>query len=136
MEGSQEDTESANLANRIQRLQFKSTPNIVNDQPEIISTEEEAAVFFEDCRRRIDFVLVYEKEESKTETEIEKRKERIRDFFHQSMKTLGLELEFDVQRKERHESVMFVKVHAPFKLLCRKAEKLKVGRRAFILLGG
>lgn len=109
--------------------------------------------FFNDGRRRIDFVLTYEKMASedladpsrggptsganrnsakkKSSSAVDDAKRR--QFFLDNLRKAGLELEIDEQQadgaKSSSDSVKllgFVKIHAPWPVLCREAEILRM----------
>ncbi|XP_071483515.1 anoctamin-4-like isoform X8 [Diadema antillarum] len=89
-------------------------------------------LFFRDGKRRIDFVLAYRKMESE---EREEKRVRKRANFQANLKEEGLELEEETSEPPEpkdddpnaHDGrTFFVKVHAPWDLLARYAEELKV----------
>lgn len=113
------------------------------------------SVFFDDGQRRIDFVLVFEKDETDSETKeasdqtntgpsnVLKRlealphlghdtiksgaeREKLRLFFESNLVNEGLELEEDVRKEEDGRMTIFIKVHAPWAVVCRQAEVLKM----------
>ncbi|XP_051974367.1 anoctamin-6-like [Xyrauchen texanus] len=85
------------------------------------------SLFFNDGRRRIDFVLVYEDESkniSEKKTSILRRKLRRREYFEASLMSMGLELE--ATQSVVDEKMSYVKVHMPFDVLCTYAEVLHI----------
>ncbi|KAJ8373376.1 hypothetical protein AAFF_G00265640 [Aldrovandia affinis] len=85
--------------------------------PETEFNGEADSLFFNDRKRRIDFVLVYEDEKEESE-------KRRREYFEASLMKMGLELE--ATRSVLDEKVMFVKVHMPWDVLCTYAEVLHI----------
>ncbi|XP_030373607.1 anoctamin-1 isoform X2 [Scaptodrosophila lebanonensis] len=82
--------------------------------------ELNTSLFFDDCKRSIDFVLGY-KTNAHDETEAEnKEKRRV---FETNLRNQGLELEEVHKLKEQ---LHFVKIHAPLEVLRRYAEILKL----------
>ncbi|KAL4658469.1 anoctamin-6 isoform X1 [Arapaima gigas] len=84
------------------------------------------SLFFNDGKRRIDFMLVYEDEDKK---EFEKRhafqrRKRRRQYFEADLIMRGLELE--ASRSVLDDKLVFVKVHMPWDLLCTYAEVLHI----------
>ncbi|XP_051977070.1 anoctamin-6-like isoform X1 [Xyrauchen texanus] len=85
------------------------------------------SLYFNDGKRRIDFVLVYEDESknvSDKKTSIIRRKQRRREYFEASLMNMGLELE--TTQSVVDEKLCFVKVHMPFEVLCTYAEVLHI----------
>ncbi|XP_066543205.1 anoctamin-6 [Amia ocellicauda] len=87
---------------------------------------ETDSLFFVDGKRRIDFVLVYEDEEKKEyeKRQVHQRRKRKREYFEASLIKMGLELEG--VRSVVDEKIIFVKVHAPWDVLCTYAEVLHI----------
>ncbi|KAI1882096.1 hypothetical protein AGOR_G00247170 [Albula goreensis] len=84
------------------------------------------SLHFNDGKRRIDFVLVYEDEDKK---DFEKRhtfqrKKRRREYFEASLMKMGMELEATPSVVD--DKVIFVKVHMPWDVLCTYAEVLHI----------
>ncbi|KAK1169164.1 anoctamin-6-like isoform X1 [Acipenser oxyrinchus oxyrinchus] len=84
------------------------------------------SLFFNDGERRIDFVLVYEDEDTK---DFEKRhqfqrRKRQRQYFEESLMNTGLELE--ATKSVLNEKVVFVKGHTPWEVLCTYAEVMHI----------
>ncbi|XP_014377322.1 anoctamin-6 isoform X1 [Alligator sinensis] len=85
------------------------------------------SLFFNDGQRRIDFVLVYEdesKKENRTKKLNKKRKQRKRENYESNLISNGLELE--ATRSVLDEHLIFVKVHAPWEVLCTYAEVMHI----------
>ncbi|XP_015208423.1 anoctamin-6 [Lepisosteus oculatus] len=84
------------------------------------------SLFFNDGTRRIDFVLVYEDEDKKEydKRHMYQRRKRRREYFEASLMKMGLELE--ATHSVLDEKVIFVKVHAPWEVLCTYAEVLHI----------
>ncbi|XP_046544357.1 anoctamin-4-like isoform X4 [Haliotis rubra] len=99
-----------------------------NDQLHLKTDPE--SMFFNDGRRRIDFVLAYK---TNTGSNEEKRKKR-RDVFEENLRNEGLELEIEekkakplgkqnkIQQLLKEDNLYFVKVHATWEVLTRYAE--------------
>ncbi|XP_006015993.1 anoctamin-6 isoform X2 [Alligator sinensis] len=84
------------------------------------------SLFFNDGQRRIDFVLVYE-DESKKENrtkKLNKKRKRKRENYESNLISNGLELE--ATRSVLDEHLIFVKVHAPWEVLCTYAEVMHI----------
>lgn len=80
-------------------------------------------MYFDDRIRRIDFILAWEVPEKKDEEdEDEIKAKKARTVFERNLEKEGLELEQDL----RDEKVHFTKVHAPWEVLTRYAEILKM----------
>ncbi|XP_075966402.1 anoctamin-5b isoform X1 [Anarhichas minor] len=77
-------------------------------------------VFFRDGVRRIDFVLSYVDDKDG-----EKKQERRR-AFEANLKKEGLELETEDKSDSKDQKTYFLKIHAPWSVLARYAEILKV----------
>ncbi|XP_031702256.1 anoctamin-5-like isoform X1 [Anarrhichthys ocellatus] len=77
-------------------------------------------VFFRDGVRRIDFVLSYVDDKDG-----EKKQERRR-AFEANLKKEGLELETEDKSDSKDQKTYFLKIHAPWNVLARYAEILKV----------
>ncbi|XP_055973873.1 anoctamin-6 isoform X1 [Sorex fumeus] len=84
------------------------------------------SLFFNDGQRRIDFVLVYEdesrKEVNKKGTNEKQRKKR--QAYESNLICDGLQLE--ATRSVLDDKLVFVKVHAPFEVLCTYAELMHI----------
>ncbi|XP_067420264.1 anoctamin-6 [Emydura macquarii macquarii] len=84
------------------------------------------SLFFNDGQRRIDFVLVYE-DESKNENHkrsVNKKQRRKRLAYESNLISNGLQLE--ATRSVLDEKIIFVKVHAPWEVLCTYAEVMHI----------
>ncbi|KAK6488245.1 anoctamin-6-like isoform X1 [Huso huso] len=84
------------------------------------------SLFFNDGKRRIDFVLVYEDEDTKDfakRHQFQRRKRR-RQYFEESLMNTGLELE--ATKSVLNEKVVFVKGHTPWEVLCTYAEVMRI----------
>ncbi|XP_062051090.1 anoctamin-6 isoform X1 [Lepus europaeus] len=84
------------------------------------------SLFFNDGQRRIDFVLVYE-DESKKETNkkgTNEKQRRKRQAYESNLICHGLELE--ATRSVLDDKLVFVKVHAPWDVLCTYAEIMHI----------
>uniref|UniRef100_A0A8C4XY88 Anoctamin n=1 Tax=Gopherus evgoodei TaxID=1825980 RepID=A0A8C4XY88_9SAUR len=84
------------------------------------------SLFFNDGQRRIDFVLVYE-DESKNENRkksVNKKQMRKRQAYESNLISNGLQLE--ATRSVLNEKLIFVKVHAPWEVLCTYAEVMHI----------
>ncbi|GAB1605405.1 hypothetical protein Ahia01_000822500, partial [Argonauta hians] len=75
------------------------------------------SLFFDDQIRRIDFVLAFTSDQDET------RDENRRACFEDSLKKFGLELEC-TQKLFHKKTVHFIKIHAPWDVLCVYAEFL------------
>nr|XP_023664764.1 anoctamin-6 [Paramormyrops kingsleyae] len=89
-----------------------------NDKPDYL--------FFNDGKRRIDFVLAYEDEDKKEfeKRHVFQRRKRRREYFEAALILMGLELE--ATRSVLDEKLVFVKVHLPWEVLCTYAEVLHI----------
>lgn len=111
-------------------------------------------VFFDDGKRRIDYVLVFEKDEPEPENKekedeaaagsssvfkrfenlprigeaarSDEEREKLRLFFESNLVAEGLELEEDVRKEEDGRMTIFIKLHAPWVVLLRQAELLRI----------
>ncbi|XP_067906491.1 anoctamin-6 isoform X2 [Heterodontus francisci] len=88
----------------------------------------EDTVFFSDGQRRIDFVLAYEEEQKKPGDQKRMRlilsRKRKRAFFQENLKKVGLQIE--ATRSTLDSKIVFLKLHAPWEVLCRYAELLHI----------
>lgn len=75
-------------------------------------------MFFDDGIRRIDYLLAWSIKPSKKQEEAEKA----RGLFEENLRIEGLQLEYDRRGDETH----FAKVHAPYELLRRYADIMKL----------
>ncbi|NXN95897.1 ANO6 protein, partial [Rhinopomastus cyanomelas] len=87
---------------------------------------EPDSLFFSDGQRRIDFVLVYEDESKKVTRKRSSRKKhkRKRQAYESNLIRNGLQLE--MTRSVLDENLVFVKVHAPWEVLCTYAETMHI----------
>lgn len=88
-------------------------------------------IYFDDGLRKIDFVLVFEEGLHIAQDDAALEKQRRRQFFEENLTKAGLELEEDAHKRHATQStpakiIVFVKVHAPWSVLCRQAEALKM----------
>ncbi|XP_050602828.1 anoctamin-6 isoform X3 [Macaca thibetana thibetana] len=84
------------------------------------------SLFFNDGQRRIDFVLVYE-DESRKETSkkgTNEKQRRKRQAYESNLICHGLQLE--ATRSVLDDKLVFVKVHAPWEVLCTYAEIMHI----------
>uniref|UniRef100_A0A8D0CD79 Anoctamin n=1 Tax=Salvator merianae TaxID=96440 RepID=A0A8D0CD79_SALMN len=82
------------------------------------------SLFFNDGRRRLDFVLVYEEEKEKENSKKSLRRKKMRQAYESNLISSGLQLE--ATRSVLDGKCVFVKVHAPWELLCRYAEIMHI----------
>ncbi|KFP64336.1 Anoctamin-6, partial [Cariama cristata] len=84
------------------------------------------SLFFSDGQRRIDFVLVYEDESKKMthKRSDRKKQKRKRQVYESNLINNGLQLE--ATRSVLDEKLIFVKVHAPWEVLCTYAEVMHI----------
>ncbi|KAK7494503.1 hypothetical protein BaRGS_00014156 [Batillaria attramentaria] len=75
-------------------------------------------MYFEDGVRRIDFILAWSIKPSKKQEQAEKA----RQLFEENLRVEGLKLEYD----RRGDEIHFAKVHAPYEVLRRYADILKI----------
>uniref|UniRef100_A0A8C4JSN3 Anoctamin n=1 Tax=Dromaius novaehollandiae TaxID=8790 RepID=A0A8C4JSN3_DRONO len=88
--------------------------------------EKPDSLFFSDGQRRIDFVLVYEDESKKMthKRSDRKKQKRKRQVYESNLINNGLQLE--ATRSVLDEKLIFVKVHAPWEVLCAYAEVMHI----------
>uniref|UniRef100_A0A8D0GZ66 Anoctamin n=1 Tax=Sphenodon punctatus TaxID=8508 RepID=A0A8D0GZ66_SPHPU len=88
--------------------------------------EKPDSFFFNDGQRRIDFVLVYEDESKKENRKrsFNKKQMRKRQVYESNLISYGLQLE--ATRSVLDEKIIFVKVHAPWEVLCTYAEMMHI----------
>uniref|UniRef100_A0AAY4D0M2 Anoctamin n=1 Tax=Denticeps clupeoides TaxID=299321 RepID=A0AAY4D0M2_9TELE len=108
------------------RIEEPEPPDRPALYPQVEFNRNPDSLFFNDEKRRIDFVLVYE-DESKKEFEkrhaFQKHKRR-REYFESSLMKMGVELE--AARSVVNDKLIFVKVHLPWDVLCTYAEILHI----------
>lgn len=85
--------------------------------PRLTRAEEQRSLYFQDGRRRIDFVLAYEKLEDPVS-------ENYRRVFEENLLKEGLDLELEDAKNSRDGETNFLKIHVPWKVLIKYAEKL------------
>ncbi|XP_036366055.1 anoctamin-4 isoform X3 [Octopus sinensis] len=98
-------------------IEFLDSMESLSFYKDFDETAEGRKLYFEDGVRRIDYIIAWNKH-SKKMTE----SQNARSTFHDNLKKEFLELEVDTSDSEIH----FMKIHAPFKVLCRYAELLKL----------
>ncbi|XP_065300564.1 anoctamin-4-like isoform X2 [Dermacentor albipictus] len=79
--------------------------------------EELRSLYFQDGKRRIDFVLAYQKGD-------DSGAENYRRIFEDNLLKEGLDLELEDAAASRDGKTNFLKIHAPWKVLVKYAEKL------------
>ncbi|KAJ8032027.1 Anoctamin-4 [Holothuria leucospilota] len=79
--------------------------------------------YFTDGVRKIDYIIAYKRETKEGEDE-QKRERRRREYFN-NLKEEGLEMEEAAPNSEE-DKVIFVKLHAPWDVLARYAEEMKI----------
>ncbi|XP_046373983.1 anoctamin-1-like isoform X3 [Haliotis rufescens] len=94
-----------------QRPKFSSVESLPSDGSSVRN------MFFQDGDRKIDFVLAW-----KVKVKKQQEAEEARMIFETNLRDEGLELEYDKRNGETH----FMKVHAPYKVLERYADILKI----------
>ncbi|MEJ1271315.1 anoctamin 5 [Cricetulus griseus] len=84
------------------------------------------SLFFTDGQRRIDFVLVYEDETKKENNKkgTNEKQRRKRQAYESNLICYGLQLE--ATRSVSDDKLVFVKVHAPWEVLCTYAEIMHI----------
>ncbi|NXE89162.1 ANO6 protein, partial [Menura novaehollandiae] len=95
--------------------------------PEWVAFDDKPdSLFFKDGKRRIDFVLVYEDESKKIthKRSDRKKQKRKRQVYESNLINNGLQLE--ATRSVLDEKLIFVKVHAPWDVLCTYAEVMHI----------
>ncbi|KAL3250745.1 hypothetical protein MRX96_055393 [Rhipicephalus microplus] len=85
--------------------------------PRRAQDEELRSLYFQDGKRRIDFVLAYQKSDDSVI-------ENYRRVFEDNLRKEGLELELEDVTASRDGKTNFLKIHAPWKVLVKYAEKL------------
>ncbi|XP_071975042.1 anoctamin-5 isoform X4 [Engystomops pustulosus] len=81
------------------------------------------SVFFCDGIRRIDFVLSYVDDPNK---EVDRKKSDRRREFEMNLQKAGLELETEDKKESESGKIYFLKIHAPWEVLCTYAEVLNL----------
>ncbi|RXG56579.1 hypothetical protein Avbf_09926 [Armadillidium vulgare] len=95
-------------------LTLKKNWTFCSSVPDSVETNR-----FRDNNRIVDFVLAYSDDGSP-------RKKRRRKAYHKSLIEEGLELEIEDKKDSESGQMYFVKVHAPWEILTRYAEILKL----------
>ncbi|NXQ16830.1 ANO6 protein, partial [Peucedramus taeniatus] len=107
---------------------YGTVPDQQNLQtPEWVDFDDKPdSLFFKDGQRRIDFVLVYEDESKKMthKRSDRKKQKRKRQVYESNLIDNGLQLE--ATRSVLDEKLIFVKVHAPWEVLCTYAEVMHI----------
>lgn len=75
--------------------------------------------------RKIDFTIAYKEDTNESKEGQRNELDERRRFFEDNLENEGLELEMD-RMYQNGESVVFIKVHAPWKTLCRYGEELQI----------
>ncbi|XP_071829205.1 anoctamin-4-like isoform X4 [Apostichopus japonicus] len=123
-------------------IELSDAPSNIEKQPlhagsPAKRTEKEAAEqdqFFKDGVRKIDYVLAFRKDTKEGEDE-EKRAKRRKEYFG-NLKEEGLHMEeadadstaevTEDDEEEEEEKITFIKIHAPWDVLARYAEEMKI----------
>lgn len=79
--------------------------------------------FFEDRMRRVDYILAYQ---PGPECEREGKNRKKRTTFESKLRDHGLHLEHEHVEKSQDGKTCYVKVHAPWEVLARQAEMMKI----------
>ncbi|XP_071943623.1 anoctamin-4-like isoform X4 [Antedon mediterranea] len=85
--------------------------------------EEGKDKYFRDGIRKIDYVLAYR---LKGDEEYDAKRGRKRTQFQLNLEEEGLELETEDPADSADSKTYFIKVHCPWKVLCRMAEEMKI----------
>lgn len=80
------------------------------------------SLYFADGKRSIDFVLVWTHNDEEENPSIEDNRSKKRAIFEENLLKEGLELEHETVEGDLH----FIKIHAPFEVLRRYSEILKL----------
>ncbi|XP_023237671.1 anoctamin-4-like isoform X2 [Centruroides sculpturatus] len=91
-------------------ISFTEKQSLADGASSIQTTAQDCSAYFDDGIRRIDFVLVYDKNSPMREA---------RETFEENLKYEGLELEY---AKNEEAELEFVKIHAPWEVLSRYGE--------------
>ncbi|CAL4063773.1 unnamed protein product, partial [Meganyctiphanes norvegica] len=118
---------------------WRSSGQIGDGNRRTLGPMEEATTFFRDGRRRIDYVLVYEEEHGRKRPEESKltkslsasekranRHDQWRQKFIGSLMKAGLQMEEEVEESQGKKTIYFIKVTAPWHVLCHYAEELNM----------
>ncbi|GAB1299770.1 Anoctamin-6 [Apodemus speciosus] len=119
------------LENFDQTIVCPTSGSLENQQdfrtPEFEEFDEKAdSLFFTDGQRRIDFILVYEDESKKENNKkgTNEKQKRKRQAYESNLICHGLQLE--ATRSVSDDKLVFVKVHAPWEVLCTYAEIMHI----------
>ncbi|KAF5928598.1 hypothetical protein HPG69_015205 [Diceros bicornis minor] len=132
MEQEEEDDEDGDIVLENLEETIVSNFGALENQPDFRSPEfaefngKPDSLFFNDGQRRIDFVLVYE-DESRKETNKKgsnEKQRRRRRAYESNLICDGLQLE--ATRSVLDDKLVFVKVHAPWEVLCTYAEIMHI----------
>ncbi|XP_067142295.1 anoctamin-1-like [Centruroides vittatus] len=91
-------------------ISFTEKQSLADGASSIQTSSQDCSAYFDDGIRRIDFVLVYDKNSPMREA---------RETFEENLKYEGLELEY---AKNEEAELEFVKIHAPWEVLSRYGE--------------
>ncbi|KAM3832315.1 anoctamin-6 [Vipera latastei] len=128
MEGEEEDGEI--VLEELEQIVIPNYGTIPGQQalhmPEMVEFDLNSdSLYFNDGQRKVDFILVYE-DESKKESQksFHKKQKRKRQVYESNLISRGLQLE--ATKSVMDEKLIFVKVHAPWEVLCRYAEIMHI----------
>ncbi|XP_025097093.1 anoctamin-4-like isoform X3 [Pomacea canaliculata] len=79
-------------------------------------TRGEKSLFFQDGKRRIDYVFAYNPNDD------DPKKQQWRELFEDNLRAADIELEKDVVEYDPKNKVVYIKVHAPWSVLAAQAE--------------
>ncbi|XP_030072826.1 anoctamin-6 isoform X1 [Microcaecilia unicolor] len=121
------DTMEQSITPTYGAMQEQQPPPRVPDFVEFDANSD--SLFFNDGKRRIDYVLVYEDEHMKvqiknTKSALIEKQLRKRQVFESNIIRNGLQLE--ATRSVMNPKLVFVKVHAPWEILCTYAEIMHI----------
>ncbi|XP_072311063.1 anoctamin-4-like isoform X1 [Eucyclogobius newberryi] len=91
------------------------SPNSKSDSSNVEGKNKASGLCFVDGKRRIDYILVYRKSSVQTEK---------REIFERNIRAEGLHMEKEASLK--NSDVIFLKLHAPWDVLCRYAEMMNI----------
>ncbi|XP_042217319.1 anoctamin-7-like isoform X2 [Homarus americanus] len=131
---------------------WRSSGGLGQTRPSTQNIQEDATTFFRDGRRRIDYVLVYEdvagtsrrtgrednKDVSRTLSASEKRSRKHdvwRQRFMTSLMKAGLHMEEETEETGK-KVICFIKLSAPWPVLCHFAEELSMRAPLQVLMAG
>lgn len=81
-----------------------------------VETRGEKSLFFQDGKRRIDYVFAYNPNDD------DPKKQQWRELFEDNLRAADIELEKDVVEYDPKNKVVYIKVHAPWSVLAAQAE--------------